>query len=134
MKSVAARLARRMYFTGAVPGSPHPQQLLGGGEAGEHGSFHLRGGVGVAAEDQGRRALDVDELLVVRVHRLAVLPAVDGGGLYARLYVVLSFFKEKCGDRVVIFLHLFAAPLGTGVDGDSGSFGNALLPVVGDPE
>ena len=72
-----------MYFTGAVPGSPRPQQLFGGGESREHGPFHLRAGVGVAAEGQGRRALDVDELLVVKVNRLAVLPALDSGGLYA---------------------------------------------------
>src|SRR5919112_2174945 len=128
MKSVAVRWVRRTYFARAGPGSARPQQLLGGGEAREHGPLYLGARVGVATEDQGRRTLDVDELLVVGGHRLAVLPAVDGGGLNARLYVVLRFFKEKFGDRVVIFLHLFAAPLGTGVGGDGGGFRSALFP------
>src|SRR5215207_148822 len=137
MKSVAARFTSRTYSTGL---SPNPrtrrtlQKLPGGGETGGHSSFDLRTRVGIAAEDEGWWTLDVDERLVVGIGRLAVLPAVDRGCLYARSHVVLRLLEEQAGHRGVVASRMLAAELRTGVDGDGGDFGDALLPVVGDPE
>src|SRR5919112_3355426 len=94
--SVAARCTRSTYFTGlGVPRSlPDLQQSLGSGEAREYGTLHLRPRVGIPAEDQGIRALDVDELLRVGADWHAVLPAVDLRRLYAFSDVAFCLFEE----------------------------------------
>src|SRR5215217_5652836 len=135
---VASRRESRTYVLHSrlyrLEVGPCLKEPLCGGEAGECRPLHLRSRVGVTAEDEGWRDLDVDERLLVGLRDPAVLPAVDRDGLRLCPYIALRFFEEQAGDGGVFAPRVLAAPPGAGVDGDGRDLGDALLAVVGDPE